>query len=411
MSRRTAAGPRPIAQWAVWGSVAAVVYAYVGYPVSVLLRSLCAPRSREHAAEDPVDATGPPPVTLVVAAYNEADMIREHLDSVLAMDYPRERLNVIVASDGSDDGTDEIVEAYARREPSITFVPLPRGGKNAALNAAVPLAGTDLLAFADADTVVSPAALTKLVAPFADPSVGAVSGDYRYQDEIDGATGERAYWNFDRVLKGLQSRGGTMISATGALYAIRREHFRPVPAGVSDDFFVSTQAVLAGQRIVFAPEAIVSGPVTVSDDAEFERKIRVIVRGLRGVWAVRPLLNPLTHGLYTVQLASQKLVRRLLGVPLLVMALTAPFLVRRGRIYVLAVAAQVLVHGLAALGFLFRGRPLGHRRILSFPLYLDMVNAAGIVAAARALRPDHGDVWATERHPDAPDPASLRSET
>jgi Glycosyl transferase family 2 len=382
---------RTPAWWLFWGSAATILYTYAGYPLSVLVRGTLRPRE---VLTD--DAT--PAVSLVIAAYNEVEVITSNLESAFGLDYPADRLQIIVASDGSDDGTNELLRAWD--DPRLVVLELPRGGKNAALNAAVPHATGEIIAFTDADTVIEPGGLRALVAPFADPSVGAVSGDYRYPQDIEDAAGERAYWSFDRRMKRLQSLAGTMISATGAFYAIRRELFRPVPPGVSDDFFISVGAVEGGQRIVFAPDAVVTGPVTVSDDAEFQRKVRVIARGLLGVREVLGLLDPVRHGFYALQLGSQKVVRRLVGVPLLVAALTAPRLVRRGPLYQLAVAAQAGLHGLALAGFLLRRSSRGRARPLALPFYLDMVNVAGIVAAWQVLTGGGGDTWTTERAAD-----------
>lgn len=387
----TSTARRAPARWLFWGSLATLAYTYAGYPLSVAVRGTLRPRAVRTADETPS-------VSLVIAAHNEADVIERNLTSAFALDYPPDRLQVVVASDGSDDGTNEVLRAWD--DPRLVVLELPRGGKNAALNAAVPRATGEVVAFTDADTVLDRGALRALVAPFADPTVGAVSGDYRYPEDIDEAVGERAYWSFDRRMKGLQSRAGTMISATGALYAIRRELFREVPAGVSDDFFISVGAVEAGRRIVFAPDAVVSGPVTVSDGAEFERKVRVITRGLLGVRAARGLLDPRRHGFYALQLGSQKVVRRLVGVPLLIAAVTAARLASRGRLYRLAAAGQIVLHGLALAGLLLRGRPAGRAKPLALPFYLDMVNAAGILAAWRVVTGATGDTWTTERAPE-----------
>ena len=374
--------------WVFWASIAATVYAYVGYPVLLLLRGIFFPRKFQRGEITPS-------VSLVIAAYNEADFITRNLDSVLALDYPADKLEILVASDGSDDGTNELVKAY--NHPQLRLLELPRQGKNRTLNTAIGFAKGEIIAFTDADSIVRPDSLRRLIAPFADPSVGGVSGDYRYPKDIEEGVGERTYWSFDRWLKRIQSQAGNMISGSGQLYAIRREHFRPIPDGASDDFFVSVQPISNGQRLVFEPDAVVSGPVTVSDDAEFSRKIRVLIRGFNGVWEVRHMLNPLRYKFYALQLFSHKILRRLVGIPMIVAALSAPLLWRRGWLYKLATLGQFGLHGLAVIGYLLRGSNLGRKKFFSMPFFLDMVNVAGIIAFVRLLRGKRQDVWTTQR--------------
>ena len=230
-----------------WAAIALVLYTYLLFPLLLLLRGLIW-RQRYHSA--PIT----PSVSLIIAAYNEANNIGAKLDNALAMDYPRDRLEVLVASDGSNDGTNTIVQEYATR--GVRLLALPRQGKAAALNTAVMQAQGEILVFSDANSMYVPDAIHALVRPFADPKVGGVAGNQCYRKKNDsGATnaGEHSYWNFDRKLKQLQSEAGNAISATGAIYAIRRSLFQPAPDGVTDDFTISTGVIAQGYRLVFAP--------------------------------------------------------------------------------------------------------------------------------------------------------------
>lgn len=385
---------RPASWWLFWGAVGTMLYTYIGFPLLVVLRGKLLRRPVQAA---PIT----PRVTMIIAAYNEADFIVKKLDNAHHVDYPHDRLQIIVASDGSDDGTNEQVLAY--NSPMVQLAALPRQGKNRTLNSVLPLATGEIVVFTDADSMLKPDALRQLMAPFADPNVGGVAGDFHYERHATEGTGERTYWSFDRLLKQMESDGGNVISATGQLYAIRRELIPQVATGVTDDFFISVRAILHGKRLVFAPDAVVTGPVAASDDAEFRRKVRILMRGLNSVWLSRPLLNPFRYGFYSLQLFSHKVLRRLMAFPLVVTAISAPLLWKRSWIYKLATLGQLLIHGLALAGYLLRGTKLGRKKPLSVPFFFDMVNLAAVLALVKLLRGERADFWSTQRATDTTD--------
>jgi cellulose synthase/poly-beta-1,6-N-acetylglucosamine synthase-like glycosyltransferase len=338
-------------------------------------------------------------VTIVLAAHNEAAGIGAKLENVLSLDYPSEQLEVIVASDGCDDGTDEIVRRF--EDSRVRLLSLPRCGKAAALNAAADPARGEILVFSDANSMYAPDALRALVRPFADPAVGGVAGDQRYLgDSGTGAiaAGEQRYWNLDRVLKDAESRAGNVISATGAIYAVRRSLFRQVVPGVTDDFYTSTGVIAQRFRLVFAPDAVAFEPVARTAELEFGRKVRVMTRGLRGVVLRRELLNPRRHGFYAVQLFTHKLLRRTMVFPLGALAVTSPLLWRRGRLYRAATLAQVVLYGLGGAGILLADKPLGRRKAFMLPAFFCFVNAAALRATWNVVRGRQIDRWEPQRH-------------
>jgi len=374
-----------------WGSLALVAYTYLGFPALVLARGLLRPRGYRSGG-------GTPRVSMVIAARNEAGSIGAKIENLLALDYDEGRLEVIVVSDGSTDGTGEI--AAARGGPAVRVLDLGRVGKAAALNAGVAASTGDILVFSDANSVYAPDALRALVRPFADPDVGGVAGDQRYRVDVDGryadgiVAGERGYWALDRLLKSLQSRGGNAISATGAIYAIRRELFEPIPDGVTDDFFTSTGVIARGKRLVFAADAVAYEPPAPSGSREFDRKVRVITRGLRAVGARRELLDARRHGFYALQLFSHKILRRLMIVPLATLAVASAALAAAGHPwYQAAAAAQGMFYGCAALG-LARGSQL---KVLKLPAYFCLVNAACARAVWNIVRGRRIDRWEPAR--------------
>jgi glycosyltransferase involved in cell wall biosynthesis len=370
-----------------WGSAALLLYTYALFPLLVVARGRW--RRRPHQ-EAPIT----PSLSVIIAAYNEAVVIGKKIDNILSLDYPRACLEVIVASDGSNDGTSELVRRYQAR--GVRLLELPRQGKAAALNAAVAAASGEILVFSDANSLFAPQSLRALVRPFADPGVGGVAGNQVYR-RASGATlageGEQRYWDFDRELKRYESASGNVISATGAIYAIRRSLHTPVADGVTDDFYTSTGVIAQGYRLVFAPEAIAYETVAGKSRDEYGRKVRVMTRGLRGVYLRRALLDPRRHGFYALQLLSHKLLRRLVAVPLLLIALVSPLLWSRGWLYRLAMAGQVAFYSLAAAGALLETPARRRLKLLALPYYFCLVNIAALQATLNVLRGRAIVIW------------------
>ncbi len=369
-------------------SLSAVLWTYVLFPLVTVLRALVRPRP--HLVAD-----GELSATLIIAAHNEQDQIGSKLRNVLALDAQSGRLDVVVAADGCDDGTEGVVQQFT--EAGIRLVSLPRMGKAAALNAAVATCTTDVLVFTDANSMLAPDAVRQLLRPFADPDVGGVAGDQRYLP-VDGGTGsgERTYWSLDRILKSAESRGGSVVSATGALYAVRRELFRPVAEGVTDDFFVSTGVVAQGYRLVFEPAAKVYEPVSESDGAEYARKVRVMTRGLNGVLVRRELLDPREHGFYAVQLMSHKVLRRLMALPLAGLFVATTLKRPRTGALRVAVLAQGLLYATGGAGLML-GKRERQPKSLALPAYFCMVNAASVRAVWNLAAGRQITAWEPQR--------------
>src|SRR3990172_6946905 len=376
-----------------WVAVFLIVYTYIGFPLGVVLRGLLWGRPYKHEK-----LTNLPSVSIVISAYNEAKSIAAKLDNILSMDYPRDCLEVVIASDGSTDGTDAIVERY--KGHGVKLLSLPRVGKAAALNAAVNASGGEILVFSDANSMYKADAIQELVRPFADPKVGGVAGNQIYKTEVSGGSsgdGERAYWKFDRTLKQFQGKSGNTLAATGAIYAIRRPLFRPIPDGVSDDFVTSTGVIAQGYRLVFAPDALAYEPVAATNRVEFGRKVRVIIRSWRAFIFMRELLNPFRYRFYAIQLFSHKILRYLVVFPLLILFLVSPFLWKASPFYQLATTVQVVFYSCAILGLLLDKTRFGHMKMLTIPFYFCMVNAASLVAIINVLRGHQIKHWEPQR--------------
>ncbi len=366
--------------------VAAISLPFVAYPLLLALRAHVSPVAIEAANIEP-------DIDLVIAAHDEAASIGQRIENALALDYPSDKLHVWIASDGSRDATVEIARHFESR--GVRVLDLPRGGKAAALAAAVEASSSAIIALSDANSDWQKDALRALVRPFADLQVGGVAGDQRYAGKSDEAVGERGYWSFDRQLKRWQSRAGNAISATGAIYAIRRELFEPPPADATDDFMISTGVIARGQRLVFAESAIALEPPAEATGGEFRRKVRIITRGLRGVFYRRALLNPARTGLYALELAIHKLLRRLVWIPLVLLVSIAPFAwAAEAQLAWVAVAALAGV-ALGVTGLLWPS--LTRARIVAVAAYVVMVNAACARATLNALLGRRVARWETQR--------------
>jgi len=376
---------------AFWSLLLLIAYTYVLFPALVLLRGWLWPREYRQAANEPT-------VSVIIAAYNEQSCIGRKIENVLALEYPSEKLELIIASDGSTDGTNEIVRGYLER--NVRLLALPRSGKAQALNAAVAAARGDVLVFSDANSMFERHAIRALVAPLGDPSVGGVAGDQRYEKARrgdNGTCGERGYWNFDRWMKRAESRGGNVISATGAIYAIRRELFQPVPEGVTDDFVTSTRVIAQGKRLVFRDDAIAWEPVAVRHGAEFGRKVRIMTRGLRGVWRMRCLLNPFQHGFYSLQLFSHKVLRRLMVLPLIGIVILSLLLWNESIGYRAFAVLQLTCLLLAAAGAVIAKTRLRQPKALAVPFYFCLVNFAALIALWRIITGQSVVLWQPQR--------------
>ena len=381
-----------------WLAGAVVGWTYAGFPALVVLRARLRPRPHERR-----DIT--PSVSIIIAAHDEAASIGDRVDNLLALDYPADRLEIVIASDGSTDGTPA---AAARREdPRVQVLDLSRVGKATALNSAVAASKGSILVFSDANTAFARDAVRVLVRSFADDEVGGVAGNQVYHsngvhpgDATAAGVGERRYWDMDRLVKVAESRGGNVISATGAIYALRRELFRPVPDGVTDDFVTSTQVVRQRRRLVFEPDAVAVEPVAGAGSREYGRKVRIMTRGLRGVATARELLDPRRSGFYAVQLLTHKILRRLVVVPLLVVAAVTPSLWNEGAIYRVAAVGQAAVYGLGVAGLALRDRPAGRRPWFALPAFFCLVNVASLHAVLNLLTGRRIDRWQPVRRPD-----------
>jgi cellulose synthase/poly-beta-1,6-N-acetylglucosamine synthase-like glycosyltransferase len=372
-------------------SLALILYTYMLFPLLLIVRGIFLPKPHQQ------DPRFRPNVSMIVAAYNEEKSIEEKLQNIKALDYPKDKLEVLIASDGSSDNTNAIVQSYA--DEQIKLLVLGRLGKAKALEEAVALASGEILVFSDANSLYAPDAIQKLAQHFVDKTIGGVAGNQVYlkNKASQENSGETSYWSFDRQLKIWESRAGNTISATGAIYAIRRSLFQGVMEGVTDDFFVSSNVIAQGYRLIFEADAIAYESVAKNQSKEFGRKVRIMTRGLNGVLQMRRLLNPFQYGFYAVQLATHKILRRLLFIPLIVIFVCNLFLLGESWIYQLSFIPQLALYGMALLGWLLMRQNRKLPRPIAIASFGMMVYVAAALASWNVLCGKQIIRWSTER--------------
>jgi cellulose synthase/poly-beta-1,6-N-acetylglucosamine synthase-like glycosyltransferase len=354
-----------------WGSLGALAWTQAGYPVAAA--ALARVRGRPVRKHD-----GTPSVSLIVAAHNEESVIERRLENLLALDYPAEQLDIVVASDASTDRTDELVQAIASREPRIRLIPCPRGGKVSAQNRAVRETRGEILAFSDANAQWRPDALRKLVRNFADPDVAYVCGGHFYE-AADGTNREGTYWRYEAWLRRSESALGSITGGIGPIYSVRRSDYVDVDPRFGHDLALPYLMVQRGRRAIFEPDALAWEKPSTDIEDEYRRKVRMFEHCwlivLRGKMLRR--LGPT----YLLEILSHRHLRYASGLLHLVLLGSSIALVGEGLIYRLALAAQLLLLVAAALG-------------VGIARYYVLVTWATVVSLLRYLRFGVPAVWA-----------------
>lgn len=372
-----------------WTSLAVVAYVYAGYPLALLV--LARRRLPLRPVQDRL-----PSVTLIISVFNEERCIAAKLDNCLALDYPADRLEIVVVSDASTDATDAIVDGYAEKGISLLRMER-RGGKTLGLNAAVERARGDVVVFSDANAMYRPDAIRALVAPFADAAVGAVIGESSYADaDSDAGRSESLYWRYETAIKRLESRNGSVVGGDGAIYAVRRALYCPMNADALSDFINPLQVVRAGYRCIYEPTASSREETAGDFSKEFRRKVRIVNRAWRALMTMKELLNPLRFGWFAWQLLSHKLLRWLVPLFLTAAFLANALLLGAHSLYNAVFVLQVLFYSLAVSGALMRERE-SLARLVYIPYYFCLVNLASAKGIVEAYCGKTYTTWSTAR--------------
>ncbi len=374
-----------------WGAFASLFYIYLGYPL--LLWFVRAIKGVKPVQRAPFE----PQVTLIISAYNEAATIREKIENSLALQYPRDKLEILVVSDASSDETDQIVSEYAQQ--GVTLVRMKeRRGKTIGLNHAVSIAKGTLVIFSDANAFYDENVVHRLAENFADPTVGYVTGASLYVETKSSFVGwcEDLYWNYDLKIKALESALGSMVGADGALYAIRKTLYTPLQYNDINDFVNPLQIIALGFRGVFEPQAVCHEKTVSQFGEEYRRKVRIVSRSVRGMMRVSVLLNPFRFGFYTLQLISHKLLRWLTPFFIVGAGVGNIALWSQNLFYQIFGILQVCFYLFALTGWLLAKKGM-RSKIFYLPYYFCLMNVASLHGIWKSVRGSAPATWEPER--------------
>ena len=366
-------------------------YSYVGYPLTLILISFF---SKVRVLKNDQFL---PEVSMLIAAYNEEETIAEKIKNSLELNYPKNKIEIVVVSDGSTDQTDEIVKTF-EKEGVRLFRVEGRVGKTEARNQAVLAMRREIIVFSDATAVYEKDAILKLVRNFADPSVGMVSGNLLYVDKGQSSMGPatKLYWNYEKSIKKAQSRLYTLTGAVGCINAFRRRLYHVLPPNIIEDFTEPLMIVAQDYRIVYEEEAISYERTTQKPSQEFNMRVRVIRGGMKGfIYAFRRL-NFKKHSLVLFQLFCHKVLRWLMPIFLIILFISnlASFIMNNNVMADLLMVAQFLCYSAALLGMLWK--PPGIiGKLISIPTYFVIVNTASLRALYLTLTTDLEATWET----------------
>lgn len=367
------------------------VYVYAGYPVLVVvLGALRRKQVKQTAAT--------PPVTLMIAAYNEEKGIEAKLEQSLRLDYPS--LSIVVVSDGSTDRTDAIVKSYADRGVRLIRVE-GRVGKTEARNQALAQIDTELVLFSDATTEYDPQIVRKLVRNFADPAVGMVTGHLVYKKDAASAmtAGQGLYWKYESLIKRSQTWLGTLTGSVGCATAFRRSLYTALPPHIIEDFTEPLTFVMKGHRVVYEPEAVCYELPTPKSADEWKMRVRVVRGGIAGMLYARRILNPFKYPVATFQLLSHKILRWLVPVFGLLLLPVSGLALRenpQSPVMLLLVLGQAVFYLCALAAFGLEKLKL-RLPLINIPLYFIVLNAACLVALVKTLTEPLAPTWETQR--------------
>jgi cellulose synthase/poly-beta-1,6-N-acetylglucosamine synthase-like glycosyltransferase len=370
-----------------WVGLLLIGWTYIGYLLFLKLVSVVRPRTVVKE-----DIT--PPVTMVVTAHNEEARIKEKIKNCLAVDYPHDKLEIIIVSDASDDGTDDIVRSFADRGVQLLRIEEHRG-KHYGQGRGIQKAATDIVVLSDATTFLKADAVRKIVRSFADPKIGVVSGEDVIPETERGTSGEGAYVRYEMKLRSLEAAAGSLVGASGCFFSIRKKLAETWVDDLSSDFYMPIVAYMNGYRTIPEPEAIGYYQVLGDPAKEFRRKVRTVLHGLEVLFMFKRILNPFRYGFYSLQMASHKLLRWLVPFFLLVVLIANGALVNDGLFYRLALLGQLILYCMAILAYAVP--KLQEISIFRIPLFFCMVNLSILGGWYQFLRGEKQVVWTATR--------------
>jgi cellulose synthase/poly-beta-1,6-N-acetylglucosamine synthase-like glycosyltransferase len=359
----------------LWGSVFLIFWAYFGYFIALAIIS------KLHRKTIKKDDT-PPRISFIVTAYNEELRIRRKIENTLALEYPKEMMEIIFVSDGSTDKTGEIVLSYADKGIKLLALPV-RHGKHHGQHEAIKIATGEIIVFTDATTYLNPDAVNKLVRGFADPSVGCISGeDFVETDESESA-GEGAYVKYEMKLRALESKVANLVGVSGCFFALRKSLTETWYSDLSSDFYLPILTHMNGYRVILESEAVCRYAALKDPEKEFQRKVRTIVNGMAVLDRLKSILNPLRYGAFSLQMISHKIIRWSVPSALVLIFICNIPLMGESPFYYLLFSMQVAFYTLALMAYVIK--PLRKIFIFKIPLFFVTVNYSIFIAWLKFL--------------------------
>lgn len=379
----------PLPELIFWLTIGIVIYTYIGYPFLIFLLSLFINNKVNKKDIEPA-------VTFLITAYNEEKSIKQKLENTLSLDYPREKLEIIVASDGSTDRTDEIIKEFGDKGVTLHRVE-GRVGKTETQNQTVKIAKGEVVIFSDATTKYKKDAIKKIVSNYADPSVGAVSGRYEYVNPSGAPVGLGTilFWKYENFIKSRQTRIKTVTGCCGCIYSVRRSLYEPLPRDIISDLVEPLKILEKGYRIAFEPEAVAYEATEEKPEEEFSMRVRVITRGMNGLLYVKSLSNPLRYSFVSFQLISHKVLRWLIPF-LLIILFVSNSLILDDSLYRLIFLLQLSFYISASVAWVM-GKYGKKVKFLFLPLYFCIVNLASLQAIFNIIKGRKTVIWETIR--------------
>ncbi|MFN3851985.1 MAG: glycosyltransferase family 2 protein [Spirosomataceae bacterium] len=373
-----------------WILISITFYAYVGYGILIwVLVKL----KRVFSKTKKYNLGYTPEVTLLVAAYNEQDCIEEKINNSLSLDYPKEKLQIVFVTDGSNDKTVELIQKYSNIK---LFHKNERSGKMAAINRVMPLIETPITIFSDANAMLNRSAIKEMVKHFSNEKVGVVAGEKRIL-KITGKTaevGEGIYWKYEGFLKKLDSELYSTVGAAGELYAIRTSEFQNLESDtLLDDFVLSLRICEKGFVTAYEPNAFATETASLNAAEELKRKIRICAGGFQSIFRLKSLLNPFKHGILSFQYVSHRVLRwAVVPLALVLIFVLNALLIEKSSFYQLLFILQIGFYLMAALGLYFEknGKKV---KILYIPYYFSLMNYSAFAGLKRYLKNQQNVVW------------------
>ena len=374
-----------------WICIFIIVYTYLGYGIVLLLLVTVKRLFKDNKG---IISYYQPNVTLLVAAFNEENYIKDKIENSLSLDYPKDKIEFLLVTDGSDDATPEIIKKY----PQIKLMHRPeRQGKIVAVERAMSEVHGEIVVFTDANTLINKEAINNIVQHFSNEKIGVVSGEKRIlnreTDEAAGA-GEGFYWKYESKLKKWDDELYSVMGAAGELFALRTKLFEPIPKdSLIEDFYMSFKIIEKGYKIAYEPDAYALEEPSASVSEELKRKIRIAAGGIQSIVRLKELLNPFKYGVITFQYISHRVLRWTLAPLALPMVfITNALLINHGLLYVYLFIGQALFYLAAILGLLLEKKHI-RLKLLFIPYYFCIMNYAVYIGFIKYLKGTQSVLW------------------